>query len=146
MLDLIQAEADALLAMEKKRVNDIPHPFGSMAGKIEIPLQSADGREQFLLDINRGRINLLKGTYQNRAKQTVILARLDFGGAPHRNPDGVEIPCPHLHQYREGFGDKWAQSLPNDFGPADDFWNLLQRFLEFCNVIEPPIFERELFQ
>jgi hypothetical protein len=146
MLDLSQSEADALLAVEKRRVNDNLHPFTAMQGKVEIPLQSADGREQFLLDMSRGRINLLKGTYQNRGRQTVILARVDFGGAPHRNPDGVEMPCPHLHRYREGFGDKWAQPLPPEFGSSDDLWNLLERFLEYCNVTEPPLFDRELFQ
>ena len=146
MLDLTQSEADALLAVEKRRINDNLHPFTAMLGKVEIPLQSLDGREQFFLDMSRGRINLLKGTYQNRARQTVILARVDFGGAPHRNPDGVEMPCPHLHRYREGFGDKWAEPLPPQFGSSDDLWNLLKRFLEYCNVTEPPLFDRELFQ
>jgi hypothetical protein len=34
--------------------------------------------------------------------------RLDLDGPPHRNPDDEEIPWPHLHVYREGYGDKWA--------------------------------------
>ncbi len=34
---------------------------------------------------------LTKGTYQNRARGVAILARLDFGGAPHRNRDDQEI-------------------------------------------------------
>lgn len=146
MLDLTQAEADALLAVEKRRVNNETHPFTAMVGKVEIPLQSADGREQFLLDMSRGRINLMKGTYQTRGRQTVILARLDFGGAPHRNPDGVEMTCPHLHLYREGYGDKWAEPLPAKFGSTDDLWNLLNQFLKYCNVTDPPLFEQELFQ
>jgi hypothetical protein len=146
MIDLTQNEADQLLAMEKHRINDHSYPFSAMLDKVEIPLQSVDGREQFLLDMSRGRINLLKGTYQNRARQTTILARVDFGGAPHRNPDGIEIPCPHLHRYREGYGDKWAEPIPPTFGSSDDLWNLLQRFLEYCNVTEPPLFDRELFQ
>ena len=88
----------------------------------------------------------MKGTYQNRARQTVILARVDFGGAPHRNPDGVEVPCPHLHRYREGYGTKWAEPVPPEFGSGGDPWNLLNRFLEYCNVTQPPLFDRELFQ
>lgn len=48
-------------------------------------------RENFLLDIRRGKIDLLKATNQNRARQTIVLVRLDLGGAPHRNPDGEEI-------------------------------------------------------
>jgi len=130
--------------MEKHRVNDDPHRFGAV--RLEIPLQSADQREYFLLDIGRGKINLLKGKYQTRAKQVVILARVDFGGAPHRNPDGEEIPSPHLHVFQEGYGDKWAKPLPIDtFANPDDPWVLLEDFLRFCNVTKPPHFERELF-
>jgi len=144
MMDMTQDEANQLLAMEKHRTNDDSHRFGSL--RLEIPLQSVDHREYFLLDIGRGRINLLKGTYQTRAKQTVILARLDFGGAAHRNPDGEEIPSPHLHIYREGFAYKWAQPLPAEhFTHPDDPWSLFEDFLRFCNVTKPPVFERELF-
>ena len=34
MLDLTQAEADSLLALEKHRVNDNPHPFTALLGKV----------------------------------------------------------------------------------------------------------------
>jgi hypothetical protein len=144
MIELTQSEANQLLAMEKHRTNDDRHRFGSR--RLEIPLQSADRREYFLLDIERGRINLLRGKYQTRAKQTVILARLDFGGAPHRNPDGLEISSPHLHVFREGFADKWAEPLPAEhFAHSDDPWALFEDFLRFCNVTKPPVIERDLY-
>ncbi len=144
MIELTQAEADQLLAMEKQRKSDELYKFGAL--RLEIPLESADHREHFILDIGRGRINLLKGTYQTRARQAVILARLDFGGAPHRNPDGAEVSSPHLHVFREGFADKWAQPLPaGQFSDADDPWLLLEDFLKFCHVTHPPAFDRELF-
>jgi len=144
MIDLTQAEANLLLTMEKHRTNDESHRFGAL--RLEIPLQSVDQREHFLLDIGRGRINLLKGTYQTRAKQAVILARLDFGGQPHRNPDGQEVSCPHLHIFREGFAVKWAQPLPVEhFSNPDDSWSIFEDFLRFCNVTKPPVFEHELF-
>lgn len=60
-------------------------------GSATIPLESIDGREDFLLDVHRARIDLVKGTYQNRARHVVALVQLDFGGRPHRNPDGEEI-------------------------------------------------------
>jgi len=106
---LTQIEADTLLAMEKHRTDDTAHTFPVLGGAIVVPLISANKRENFLLDVTRGRINLKKVTYQNRARTAVILARLDIAGPPHVNPDGQEIPCPHLHTYREGFGDKWAE-------------------------------------
>ncbi|MCS1412283.1 MAG: hypothetical protein M2R45_05489 [Verrucomicrobia subdivision 3 bacterium] len=103
---LTQAEADALFALDKRRVDDKPWDYTGLGGAITIPLLSTNGREPFFLDLRRGRVKLAKGTYQNRARDVVILARLDFGGTPHRNPDGEEIASPHLHVYREGFGDK----------------------------------------
>ena len=145
-INLTQVEADALIALEKHSVNNDQYDFPVAGGSLIIPLQSPDKREQFLLDISRSRIDLLKGKYQNRARQVVVLVRLDFGGAPHRNPDDREIPCPHLHIYREGFGDKWAISASADqFGNISDLWRTLEDFMRFCNITQPPHIERGLF-
>jgi len=146
-INLTQAEGDALIAMEKRRVNDDQHDFPSFGGgSLVIPLQSTNRREQFLLDISRGKIDLLKGTYQNRAREVIILVRLDFGGAPHRNPDDEEIPSPHLHLYREGFGDKWAVPAPPDrFGNTTDLWRTLEDFMRFCNITQAPNIVRGMF-
>ena len=86
--NLNQAEANALLALEKRRVSQERHDYPGLGGRVSIPLVSADRRESFSLDLRRARFDLAKGTYQNRGRHTVTLARLDFGGAPHRNPDG----------------------------------------------------------
>jgi hypothetical protein len=145
-LDLTQSEADALIAMEKVRLDDQSYGYPNAGGKLSIGLSSRDGRERFVLDIHRGRIDLAKGTYQNRAKQIIPLVRLDFGGAPHTNPDGEVVPTPHIHTYREGFGDKWARPLPPDrFANSTDAWELLQSFYGFCSIVEPPQIERGLF-
>jgi hypothetical protein len=145
-INLTQAEADTLIAMEKRRLDDARWDYPGLGGSINIPLVSADKREDFLLDISRGRIDLLKGTYQNRSRQVVVLVRLDFGGQPHRNPDDEEIPSPHLHIYREGHGDKWAIPIPSEsFPDTTDLWQLLQDFMRFCNITEPPFIERGLF-
>ena len=128
-LDLAQLEADALIALEKVRVDDLTHDYPSAGGKLTLGLTSRDKREAFILDISRGRIDLAKGTYQNRAKQVIPLVRLDFGGPPHTNPDGEVLQTPHLHVYREGFGDKWAAPLPPDrFANTTDAWELLLSF------------------
>jgi len=118
----------------------------AQGGSICIPLIAADKREHFLLDISRSRIDLLKGKYQNRARQVVVLVRLDFGGAPHRNPDDEEIACPHLHVYREGYGDRWAVPIPMDSFPnVADLWQTLQDFMRYCNITQPPSIQRGLF-
>ena len=145
-LNLTQAEADALIAMEKHRANEEHADFPMGGQSLVLPLQSPDKREQFLLDLSRARIDLLKVKMQNRGRQVMVLVRLDLGGAPHRNPDGEEISVPHLHIYREGFGDKWAIAVPPDkFPAASDVWRTLEDFLRFCNISQPPHIERGLF-
>ncbi len=144
-IKLSQAEADALLALEKRRVDETAYSYPGLGGALRIPLISADRRESFVLDVTRSQINLEKGTYQNRARAVVILARLDFGGAPHRDPDDEEIPCPHLHLYREGYGDKWAVPLPRDFSNPQDRWQTLLDFMRFVNITLPPNINPALF-
>lgn len=143
--ELTQAEADALLALDKIAVNSDTAEYPDNGGVLVLPLTSADGRQQFTLDIRKARIDLVKGTYQNRARHTVILARLDIGGPPHRNPDGVEMPCPHLHIYREGFADKWAYPLPHQFSDPGDLWQSLLDFMDYIHVIQRPNIQRGLF-
>lgn len=143
--DLTQAEADALIALEKHRIDEQDWDFPMGGESISVPLQSADRREQFVLDMSRGRIDLRKVKMQNRGRQVVVLVRLDLGGPPHRNPDGVEIGTPHIHVYREGYGDKWAFPLPAAFGAVADLWTTLDDFLRYCNVTRPPLIRRGLF-
>jgi hypothetical protein len=143
---LTQTEADILIAMEKHRVSDEIWAFPEPGERLSIPLESIDRRETFTLDIHRGRINLAKGTYQNRSRSVVILVRIDFGGQPHRNPDGTEIASPHLHLFREGYGDKWAFEVPTHrFANLSDRWRTLDDFMRYCNIVTPPRIQRGLF-
>ena len=143
---LPQAEADRLFGLEKRKV-DSTHWNDLFPGeRVTIPLVSNDLRESFFLDLRRARIDLAQGTLQNRTRQVVILARLDFGGKPHRNPDGQIIGSPHLHRYREGYGDKWAFPVPGDrFPNLDSPWKTFRDFMRFCNIVKPPIIQRDLF-
>jgi hypothetical protein len=145
-ISLTQAEADALIGLPKYRVDNTQWDFPTLGGAVSIPLVSENRREHFVLDMRRGRIDLGKGAYQNRARQVIVLVRLDFGGAPHRNPDDEEIGSPHLHVYREGYGDKWAMPIPGDrfTNPADPWQNLVE-FMAYCNVVGPPAIRRGLF-
>jgi hypothetical protein len=145
-IDLTQKEADALIAMEKHRVDNRPINFPSQGGRIAISLISPDKRETFMLDITRAKIKLTKATYQNRARQSIILMRLDLDGPPHRNPDGEEILCPHLHVYREGYGDKWAYPASSAQYPnPQDLVATVEAFMRHCNVTQPPSFVVGLF-
>lgn len=139
-INLPQEEADALIAMEKHRADDQQYAFPLVGGEVIIPLVSPNRRESFLLDVRRGRIDLFKGTYQNRARQVVLLVRLDFGGQPHRNPDDIEVASPHLHLYREGYGDKWAEPVPHEiFTNLTDFRQTLEEFMQYCHITQKPL-------
>lgn len=62
----------------------------------------------------------------------------------YRNPDGEEVPCPHLHTYREGYGYKWAIEVHSDQFPSiqEDSWQTLQDFMQYCNIVVPPDIQR----
>ena len=137
--DLSQQEADELIQLEKKRIDQTNWRYPQPGGKVSIPLVSLDGKEDFLLDILRGRVDIAKITHQNRCRKVVGLLRLDMGAAPHRNPDGTEIPAPHLHIYREGYGLTWAHPLPSGaFKNPSDPGQTLGDFMEYCRIVDPP--------
>lgn len=143
--DLSQSEADFLLALAKRRVDRKVQNYPGLGGGLSIPLASLDGKEQFILDLRRSRVNLAKGSYQNRARRVIVLTRLCFGGAAHPNPDGQEVGSPHIHLYRENYGDKWAYPLPvENFPQRGGQWETFQDFLRFCNITEPPDIRRGL--
>jgi hypothetical protein len=72
--------------------------------------------------------------------------RLDLNGPPHRNPDGEEIPCPHLHTYREGFSDKWAVPAPvSRYINTMDLFSTCEAFIQHCNITGTSRMQRGLF-
>lgn len=138
--NLSQAEADALIAMEKKATTKWKEVSLNPEKHV---LELTDGldSEEFHIDVNRGRIDLKKCTQLLRTRKTVILLRLDIDGPPHRNPTGKIIPCPHMHIYREGIGDRWATPISGkDFRNIGNFEKTLDDFLNYCNVVSAPIF------
>jgi hypothetical protein len=99
-----------------------------------------------VLDVTRASIKLTKATYQTRARQAVVLLRLDIDGAPHRNPDGVEVPCPHLHIFREAYGDKWAiPAQAEGFKDTTDLFTTLMAFMQKSNITLAPNIQQGLF-
>jgi hypothetical protein len=156
---LTQAEADRLMAMNKKRLKREQYEFPVASEGLTIPIVSMDETESFLLDVSRGRIRLTKCTYQERYQGIIVLVRLDVDGPPHTNPDVPEVPlpylaeyndatvpCPHLHLYVENFMDKWTIPAPTDkFPRTDDLYATFDDFLRYCYIIEAPIIQKGLF-
>ena len=131
---LTQPEADILIQMKKSFVK---------RGIISITpgtdqthdLISADKRERFLLDLWRGTLRLSKLKFQTRGHKVIVLARLDIDGAPHTNPDGEILDGTHLHIYREGYEDKWAEPLSNDdFISPSNIRQIYEDFCRYCNI------------
>ena len=153
---LTQSEADALIALQKKRTSNDTYNFPPYREILTIPIVSIDGRESFLLDINRkGSIRLTRCTYQERYRGIIILVRLDIDGPPHTNPEvaavplpyfipynGLTINCPHLHLYVEGYMDRWAIPAPaNEFPNTTDLNKTLEDFFRYCKITEPPVIQ-----
>lgn len=141
-INISQEEANRLFELTKIREDNIVYKFPGRGDNLSIPIVSEDKREKFLLDIHRGNINLKKITNQMRAHQAIILARIDLNGQPHTNPDGTIINSPHIHIYKEGYNDKWAEPLPSQFTNPQEPWKTLNEFLDYCNIIKRPYFQR----
>lgn len=142
---LSKNEIEYLLSLEKNYVESQKFKFPSLGGKITVSLISDDKSEDFILDISRSRVDILKNTFQNRVRKTIILLRLDINSAPHRNPDGEVLDGTHLHIYTEGYGDKYAYSLPEFFDDCKEPKDFLEKFMDYCHIIKKPIIEEDLF-
>jgi hypothetical protein len=142
---LPQSEADRLISIPKKRLDDKEHIFPPLNIKYKLDLVSLDGKERFELDMSCSSKSVQKLKLQKRSHGTIVLVRLDIHGAPHRNPDGEEFPCPHIHTYKEGFGDSWATPIDrNVFPDTDDHWRTISDFFKYCMVVNPPILTKAL--
>ena len=145
--ELTQFEADSLLRLEKYCLDPRPVIYPPTDYKTVVPLVSKDRKEEFCLDISCGRIDIARCKFQNRARQSVILARLEYGAHPHRNPDGREVLGTHLHLYRVDDADHWAYSLPEEvFGGCHSPTELLDGFMNYCHVVGKPPIAEGMFQ
>lgn len=72
-------------------------------------IESVDG-DMFIFDVRRGQRNPQKARFQLRYRRDIVLARL-CTSVPHTNPDGQVLDAPHLHRYREEYGDRFARQL-----------------------------------
>jgi hypothetical protein len=143
---LSQSEADNLIKVPKIKSEETLYSFPIPGRGVKLPLTSTDRREEFEISVYRGGIDLSKCSYNTLSRHKVVLVRVDLFDHGHRNPDGHLIEGPHIHLYREGFGDKWAKSLPLDiFTDPRDLFLTLENFFFYCNVIDPPNIQRGAF-
>lgn len=143
--DLTQEEADNLISMAKIPLDpDIPLEFfPGMDEEIDFRGEHNE-KELFRVIVSRYEKNTRHCKYELLARHRVVLLRFEIEGSPHRNPDGVQVPCPHLHRYRAGFDDRCAEPIKDRFGNTKDLVDCLIGFLRYCQAVQwPPIQERE---
>lgn len=130
MSPLPQLRADDLLAADKIKATETNfHLTSTIKKPVSIPLIAPSiAGETFSLDVAQKRIVLKLKCQLRCTTEAVVLARLDFA-SPHRNPDGTEVGVPHLHVYREGYGDRFAYEVPT--GMLKDPDDPLQVLLDF---------------
>jgi hypothetical protein len=143
MRTLTQEEADQLMALIKVLEATQQIQFPQKGETMQLDAHSTEGRIKFIIDVNRGKINIKKCTYQTRYNRSIPLLRIDIEGGIHTNPPPLreKVPCPHIHIYREGFGDKWAYPLSSKIKTnPSDLVAVLSDFLEYNHVERrPPI-------
>jgi len=138
---LTQAEADTLIAMDKRFAQSKTITLLPGSDQTHELIGSAD-RERFLLDLWRGTLRLTKLKYQTRGRKAIVLVRLDIDGAPHTNPDGQRLGGTHVHVYREGYEDRWAFTPdPADFRNPSDMQRTFRDFCDYCHILDPPAWQ-----
>lgn len=150
--ELTSARIRELIEMRKISVGSNVQYLGNK--KISNNLVSEDGKEKFIFDYNKGSV-ALKYTMQCRSGRSLLLMRLDMGGA-HNNPTATNVyldaedlfhdihkDCvgrvftrgtPHIHMWRPGFRDTWAYPPPDDFPDCNDHMAVLKWFEKKCNI------------
>jgi hypothetical protein len=133
---LSDANASALMEMEKELVDNRVIQFPPPGFAIKLDARGKGNPEQFIFDVNRkhASIKLAKCTYQERHASVELLVRLDVDGPTHVNPNGEEVPCPHVHVYRAGFDLKWAAPAPSILVTSTRLDKVLIAFLRYCKV------------
>lgn len=144
MSPLPQPRANAYLAARKIKASASDCRLSSVIPKpVSVPLIAPDiAGVAFSLDVTQKRIVLKLKCQLRCTTEPVVLARLDFA-SPHRNPDGTAVGVPHLHVYREGYGDKFAYEVPPGMlKNPDDPLQVLLDFLETYNIERNGIVDR----
>lgn len=136
MSELSQKKADAYLTARKIKATETDCRLTSVIPKpVSVPLVAPDiAGVAFSLDVTQKHIVLKLKCQLRCTTEAVVLARLDFA-SPHRNPDGTAVGVPHLHVYREGYGDKFAYEVPPGMlKNPDDPLQVLLDFLETYHI------------
>ena len=134
MSDLKQEEVDFLINMEKEFEDQSTILLFPAPLQWTRKLKSTTTNDTFLLDFYRGSFRIQKYTYNHRYRQTIVIFRFDSYGT-HTNPDDEVVSGPHIHIYKEGFGDKFAYPASKiNVVESDPMEIVLHKVLLYCKV------------
>ncbi len=140
---LTQEEFNYIITLKKEfKENDQI----TLQSKWSRDIVAIETRDMFILDYYIGTIALTKFTYNKRYRKTIAILRFDSSGR-HTNPDGQVFDGPHVHIYRENYGAKWAfpvSKIGINNGMIEKA-SVLERFLQYCNVVNYPKIQPILF-
>ncbi len=143
MTELTQADFDFLMGIEKEFEDKSTIFLGPAPLQWSRKIKTTATHDTFLLDFYRGSFRIQKYTFNHRYRQTFSVFRYDSYGV-HTNPDGQVVDVPHIHLYKEGYGDKFAYPA-SEFGieESDPMEEVLRKILVYCKIkwiaIEVPI-------
>jgi hypothetical protein len=137
-IKLTKAEAETLIEMLKRFVQQHCLGFPSKKGKLEFDVIGERKTDEFVVNIDRKGINADSCTYQGRIKSNnIVLLRLDINPTSiHINPSNHEkLVGSHLHIYSDEF--EMSEAIPFDIEDKD-LYELCFTFFEKFHIIEPP--------
>lgn len=139
---LTQQQADRLLAMLKEAVRRDAFTWWAGEGQEEAVHSVEDGKLQFILFLTRNPFEI-RLHFRTRDRH-IGLARID-NAHQHHNPDGTEIiGQPHLHLFREGYGNQLPWAEPIDWYDTTNPTQTLNRFLDIIHTRFPGGIQPEL--
>jgi hypothetical protein len=143
-MSLTNIEYAFLLGLEKEFEDRTNIVLGPAPLRWERALVAPSTKDLFQLNFYRGSIEILKYTYNNTYRKSIVLARYDSMGR-HTNPDGTQFSGPHVHIYDEKFGDKIAHPI-SILGliPSSAIDECLLNFLKYFNVKDIPSVQSSL--
>jgi hypothetical protein len=143
MLELTQHEADRLIAMLKRKVDDTVYEFPKTIGELVFDVVGDDIADVFIVNISRKGLNGVSCSYQGRIKkEDTLLLRFDINpNGKHKNPDGSYVSGSHFHIFSEK--TKMAIAIPLLDNCSNLYEFCFTFFLRF-NIVSPPqILNRE---
>lgn len=147
-MSLSQKEFEHLVGLKKKFQDNAAIELGPHPIEWSRDLVSVESKDAFILDYRRASIELKKYTLNKRYRTSIVLLRYDSVGR-HTNPPGTDenkFDGPHVHLFQEGYDDKCAfPTSALGLGPNPTIPEVLNKLLDYCNVIERPQFADALF-